>query len=49
MERPKNSVEPLIHVGAMTIWLVGPKIERTVCCRISEMPQVASRVSSGRP
>ena len=28
--------------------LVGPKAVRTACCRISDRPQVASSVSSGR-
>jgi hypothetical protein len=35
--------------GLPTSRLVGPKIERTACCRISDTPQVASSVSSGRP
>ncbi len=29
--------------------LFAPKMERTACCRMSEIPQVASSVSSGRP
>ena len=41
--------EPDIHDGLPTSRLVGPKIERTVCCRIRLTPQVASSVSSGRP
>jgi hypothetical protein len=35
--------------GLPTSRLVGPKMVRTACCRISDTPQVASRVSSGRP
>ena len=46
---PPSSTEPLIQEGVETSRLLGPKILRTSCCRISEMPQVASRVSSGRP
>ncbi|MCY1313657.1 hypothetical protein D9M68_440780 [compost metagenome] len=46
---PPSSKAPDIHEGLPTSRLVGPKIERTACCRISDMPQVASKVSSGRP
>ena len=35
--------------GAETGRLSGPKAVRTACCRISDTPQVASSVSSGRP
>ena len=44
-----RSNEPDIQDGLPTSRLVGPKIVRTACCRISETPQVASSVSSGRP
>ena len=40
---------PDIHDGLPTSRLFGPKMVRTVCCRMSETPQVASSVSSGRP
>jgi hypothetical protein len=43
------SNEPDIQDGLPTSRLVGPKMVRTACCRISDMPQVASSVSSGRP
>ena len=49
IESPATSKEPDIHDGVPTAWLVGPKMVRTACCRISDMPQVASSVSSGRP
>jgi hypothetical protein len=44
-----TSNAPLIHEGAPTSRLVGPNAVRTACCRISERPQVASKVSRGRP
>ncbi|MNL73121.1 hypothetical protein D3C87_1985350 [compost metagenome] len=47
--RPPSGNDPDIHEGLPTSWLVGPKMVRIACCRISEMPQVASSVSSGRP
>ena len=40
---------PLIHEGLPTSRLVGPKAVRTACWITSERPQVASRVSNGRP
>ena len=43
------SKEPDIQDGLPTSRLVGPKMVRTACCRISDTPQVASSVSSGRP
>ena len=46
--RPRSN-DPLIHEGLPTSLLVGPKTVRTPCCRISDSPQVASSVSSGRP
>ena len=49
MDRPPSSKAPDIQLGLPTSRLVGPKIVRIACCRISEMPQVASSVSSGRP
>ena len=50
MAKPQpSSTEPLIQDGVETSRLLGPKMLRTSCCRISETPQVASRVSSGRP
>jgi ABC-type Na+ efflux pump permease subunit len=47
--RPPRSNCPVIQVGISTGRLLAPKIERTACCRISDRPQVASSVSSGRP
>ena len=47
--RPPTLIEPDMKAGALTWRLLAPKIVRTACCRISETPQVASRVSSGRP
>ena len=35
--------------GLPTSRLFGPNVVRTACCKISESPQVASSVSSGRP
>ncbi len=46
---PRISTEPDMKDGFITSRFVGPKSERTACCRISDTPQVASRVSSGRP
>ncbi|MNU56981.1 hypothetical protein D3C71_460890 [compost metagenome] len=46
---PPSGKEPDIHDGLPTSWLVGPKIVRIACCRMSDTPQVASSVSSGRP
>ena len=40
---------PDIQSGLPTCRFVGPKIVRTACCRISDTPKVASKVSSGRP
>ena len=43
-------VEGAAHPGRIADLAVGrPEVVRTACCRISERPQVASRVSSGRP
>ena len=47
--QPPISNAPDIQAGLSTTLLVGPKIVRTACCRISDRPQVASSVSSGRP
>ena len=44
-----SSNAPDIQDGLATSRLVGPKMVRTACCRISETPHVASSVSSGRP
>ena len=44
-----TSKAPLIHDGLPTSRLLGPNVVRTACCRISDRPQVASSVSSGRP
>src|SRR3972149_4962162 len=49
MLRCPKSKAPLIQDGLPTSLLVGPKMVRTTCCRISDRPQVASSVSSGRP
>ena len=46
---PPRSKAPLIQEGLPTSLLVGPKMVRTACCRISDRPQVASSVSRGRP
>ncbi len=46
---PISKRAPDIQDGLPTSRLVGPKMVRTACCRISETPQVASSVSSGRP
>ncbi|KAF1057107.1 MAG: hypothetical protein GAK39_06396 [Variovorax sp.] len=40
---------PLIQAGFSTPTFCAPNSERTSCCSIRLMPQVASRVSSGRP
>jgi len=40
---------PVIHDGLATSLLGAPKIVRTSCWRMRLMPQVDSRVSSGRP
>ncbi|MDT4823881.1 hypothetical protein FQZ97_571210 [compost metagenome] len=40
---------PLIQPGFSTPTFCAPKSERTSCCSIRLMPQVASSVSSGRP
>ena len=39
----------LIQDGEPTSRLLDPNMVRIACCRMSERPQVASRVSSGRP
>ena len=49
ISRPPQSNEPDMKAGAMTWRLLAPNSVRTACCRISETPQVASSVSSGRP
>ena len=49
MVSPPSWKAPDMKFGAPTSRLVGPKAVRTACCRIRLMPQVASRVSSGRP
>ena len=46
---PIRSKPPVIQLGLETSLFGEPKIERTVCCRIRLTPQVASKVSSGRP
>ena len=46
---PPSSKAPLIQDGLPTSLLVGPKIVRTTCCRMSDRPHVASNVSRGRP
>ena len=45
----RTSTPPDIHTGFSTCTFCAPKMERTLCIRIRLMPQVASRVSSGRP
>ena len=47
ISRPPRRNDPAMKDGAPTSWLLAPKVVRTACCRISEMPQVASSVSSG--
>ena len=49
ISRPPMWNDPAMKAGAETGRLSGPKAVRTACCRISDTPQVASRVSSGRP
>ena len=49
IDRPPTSNAPDMKAGALTWRLLAPKMVRTACCRISETPQVASSVSSGRP
>ena len=49
IDRPPSWNEPDMNAGAVTSRLLAPKIVRTNCCRISDTPQVASSVSSGRP
>ena len=44
-----TSTPPDSQVGFSTGTFCAPKIERTACCSIRLMPQVASSVSSGRP
>ena len=46
---PPRWNEPVMKAGAETGRLSGPKAVRTACCSTSDTPQVASRVSSGRP
>ena len=46
---PVTAKPPVIQLGLDTSLLGAPKIERTTCCRMRLTPQVASRVSSGRP
>ena len=43
------SMTPVIQRGVSTLRLSGEKILRTACCKISEIPNVANSVSSGRP
>jgi len=43
------SMPPDIQDGFSTCTFCAPKIVRTDCIRIRLMPQVASKVSSGRP
>ena len=48
--RPPSTVTPPdIQAGLATSTFCAPKMVRTSCIRIRLMPQVASRVSSGRP
>ena len=49
MESWPSSKAPEAQEGFSTSRLEGPKIMRTLCCRMSETPQVASSVSSGLP
>ena len=44
-----TSMPPDIHDGLATSTFCGPKIVRAAWIRISDRPQVASSVSSGRP
>ena len=46
---PMNSKPPVIQDGFDTSLFGAPKMVRTSCCRMRLTPQVASRVSSGRP
>ncbi len=45
---PATRMLPCSQAGAPTSTLGAPKMLRASCCRISETPQVTSRVSSGR-
>ena len=47
--RPAQSNAPDMKAGCQTWRLLAPNRLRTACCRISDTPQVASSVSSGRP
>ena len=49
ISRPPSWNAPDMKAGALTWRLLAPNRVRTACCRISETPQVASSVSSGRP
>ena len=46
---PSTCTPPLIHEGFSTPTFCAPKMLRTNCISIRLMPQVANRVSSGRP
>ncbi len=46
---PMSTMPPLIQLGFSTLTFCAPNTVRTSCCSIRLMPQVASRVSSGRP
>ncbi|EWS57395.1 hypothetical protein Y695_04833 [Hydrogenophaga sp. T4] len=46
---PSSVTPPLIQLGFSTPTFCAPNRLRTPCISTSEMPQVASSVSSGRP
>ena len=46
---PSTCTPPLIHDGFSTPTFCAPNSVRTNCINIRLMPQVASKVSSGRP
>ena len=48
IDRPPSSNAPDMNGGLLTWRLLAPNRLRTNCCRMSDTPQVASSVSSGR-
>ena len=48
ISRPPTWNAPDMNGGLLTSRLLAPNRLRTACCRMSETPQVASSVSSGR-
>ena len=48
IDSPPISNAPDMNGGLLTRRLLAPNRLRTNCCRMSETPQVASSVSSGR-